>query len=721
VAKTEGQYITRMGERQMFGRISLDKLTPVAYTFAVLRHISLIGVRRVVPGLVIVLALGLLLACKIKTPVPPPPVPLPTATVTPCMARLDVRADPQGARIVLDGLPAGASPAQLHVTPGQHTLELTADGYASYRITVDVTCGEVKAVAPGLYDSAAPVLKLESIPETVGANDGLKVTAASSDNRSVASMALYVDEGLIYRLEGDRLRHNLDTRALESGQHALRVVATDGTGNVQQVTATFVIEPASTPSVVAVAIATAATPPNASSATPAPTVTRPSGTSVPTATPAATSTAAPTAAPAVAVYEGHVTLTMYDYKPALYTDAAAGHPYPLLHHDQVGPPINQTYKTIVLQNEYLEVTILPELGGRIYQCRFLPTGQPLLYNNAVIKPTYWGPADQGWWLAIGGIEFALPVDEHGYLTAQPWDATVARQGDGGATVVLQIQEMTRGLQTRVELTLRPSEAAIRQRTSIRNASGTGQQFQFWTNAMLSPGRYGVGSELRITFPADEVTVHSRGDVGLPAAGSAMSWPLYGGRDLSAYGEWRNWLGFFGPVRWAPFMAVYDPATQIGMVHAATQGVLPGSKIFGMGRDFDTSVYSDDGAQYVEMWSGITPTFWQNATLPAGGTLGWNEVWYVVSQSDGVTFANQQASLYAWRDGDAVRVTVAAPAPHRWRMVAEQNGVVLSDQVFDVWPDTPYRATLASPASAAGSTLNLQILDLDGASVLEYGF
>ena len=113
---------------------------------------------------------------------------------------------------------------------------------------------------------------------------------------------------------------------------------------------------------------------------------------------------------------------------------------------QVGSPINRTFQTIVLQNEYLELVILPELGGRIYQCRFLPTGQPLLYNSRVAKPTNWGPSDQGWWLALGGIEFALPVDEHGYLTAQPWDASVTRQGDGGATVVLQIQEATRGLQ-----------------------------------------------------------------------------------------------------------------------------------------------------------------------------------------------------------------------------------------------------------------------------------
>ena len=281
----------------------------------------------------------------------------------------------------------------------------------------------------------------------------------------------------------------------------------------------------------------------------------------------------------------------------------------------------------------------------------------------------------------GGIEFALPVDEHGYLTAQPWDASVTRQGDGGATVVLQVQEATRDLRARVEVTLRPGEAAIRLRTSLFNASGASQQFQYWTNAMLSPGRHGVGPELQITFPADQVVVHSTGDTSLPPAGATMAWPVYAGRDLSSYAEWRNWLGFFGPQRWAPFVAVYDQATQIGMVHASTAGVLAGAKVFGFGRDFDDRTFSDDGAQYIEVWSGLTPTFEQTTSLPAGGTVAWNEVWYVVSQSGGVTFANQNASLYAWRDGDVVRLTVASPSAHRWHLTAAQNGMLISDQVF----------------------------------------
>jgi len=518
---------------------------------------------------------------------------------------------------------------------------------------------------------------------------------------------LYVDDALIYRLDGDRLRHNLDTRALEVGPHVLRIVATDAAGNTGQLELDFTISVEESTDQVTI------TP----TAHPGPTATvEPAASVEPTDLPTRTPTATPV--PAVAVFEDELTLTMYDYVPALYTDPSSGLPYPLLNHDQVGPPVNRTFRTIVLRNEYLEVTILPELGGRIYQCRFVPTGQPLLYNNPVIKPTHWGPPEMGWWLAVGGIEFALPVEEHGYLTAQPWEASVAREGDGSATVVLQILEKSRGLYTRVEVTLRPGEAAIHVAPSIRNDSGSSQQFQFWTNAMLSPGRHGVGPEAQIAFPADQVIVHSRGDLSLPPEGATMPWPVYAGRNLSSYGEWQNWLGFFGPERWAPYMGLYDQATEIGMVHSADPAVLPGAKVFGPGRDFDTSVYSDDGAHYIELWSGITPTFGQSVILPAGASLAWGEIWYVVSQSEGITVANEHASLHVWGEQGVIRLTVASPAAHRWRMLAQQHGVVLEDLVFDVQPDLPYRATLPQ-STDPGAPLDVQILDLEGDLVLEH--
>ena len=103
-------------------------------------------------------------------------------------------------------------------------------------------------------------------------------------------------------------------------------------------------------------------------------------------------------------------------------------------------PASVTYDLLVLENDYLRVSILPALGGRIYECVFKPTGNNEFYQNPVIKPTNWGPpgsdypAGANWWLAAGGLEWGFPVEEHGYEWGSAWSyatATPARWGRGG--------------------------------------------------------------------------------------------------------------------------------------------------------------------------------------------------------------------------------------------------------------------------------------------------
>ncbi|MCZ7671376.1 MAG: DUF5107 domain-containing protein [Chloroflexi bacterium] len=66
----------------------------------------------------------------------------------------------------------------------------------------------------------------------------------------------------------------------------------------------------------------------------------------------------------------------------------------------------RTFQAITLHNRYVSATVLPELGGRLYQFTDKMTGRQLLYNNPILKPTVWG--HRGWWLASGGIEWAFP-------------------------------------------------------------------------------------------------------------------------------------------------------------------------------------------------------------------------------------------------------------------------------------------------------------------------
>lgn len=647
------------------------------------------------------LALGLICGLLAACAGAPTPTPVPVIE-TPCLVELHLKSLPSGADVSLGGKQIGRTPFGLSLPPGAYHLTLQRQGYAAHRVEVLLRCGERQSLAPTLLDVAPPIVALAALPAYAAPEEGLPVAAQAADNAGVASMTLYINDLPLHSAPGPSLRFRVDTRALGAGIHRGRIVACDAAGNEAATTFEFeVVIPTPQP----------ATPTAAAMTAPPPTTT-------PTREPARPTLAIATPQPSVAVFQDQISLLMYDYEGALYTDPErAGHPYPLLDHDRVGPPITRTYRTIVLRNEYLEVVLLPELGGRIYQIRFLPTGQPLLYNSRVAKPTRWGPTDQGWWLALGGIEFALPVDEHGYLTAQPWDAAVIRGADGSATVTVQIVEQTRQIEARIEITLRPREAAVRLRTTLRNQSNRSQSFQYWVNAMLSPGQHGVGSKLRFTLPADSVIVHSTGDNVLPPPESSMPWPHVAGRDLSRYENWQNWLGVFAPELAAPFAAVYDEATQIGIVHASAPETMRGTKLFGFGRDFDHSVYADDGAQYVELWGGLTPTFWQYTSLAAGEQVRWDDTWYVVAGVGGVDFANAESLLYAERDGQRLHLNVASPGEHLWRLVVSQSGQTLLEERMAVRPDAPHRVAL--DLRNLGERVNVHILRSDGSTVLQY--
>ena len=339
-------------------------------------------------------------------------------------------------------------------------------------------------------------------------------------------------------------------------------------------------------------------------------------------------------------------------------------------------------------------------------------------NNRAIKPTHWGPEDQGWWLAVGGIEFCLPVDEHGYVTAEPWDTVVSPGADGSATATISIEERSRDIQARVEVTLRPGEAGFTLRTVLHNPNGEARSLQYWTNAMLSPGSPGVQPSLRFYYPASEVVVHSRGDGSLPDAHGTMAWPVHDGRDMSSYANWRDWLGFFAPNLSAPYTAVYDDAAALGMVRVYPPEVVRGNKLFAFGLGFgDSLAYTDDGSQYVEMWSGLSPTFWDDVTLGPGASVSWSETWYAIAGTGGPSTAGPEGTLSVSRDGATLHVTVGAIGERHWTLRVLQGERLIAAREAAVRPDAPYRETLTLDGATTTEPVIVRVEDAQGRAVM----
>jgi hypothetical protein len=215
-------------------------------------------------------------------------------------------------------------------------------------------------------------------------------------------------------------------------------------------------------------------------------------------------------------------------------------------------PVDKTYTRSRWRMNGCAVSVLPELGGRVYELIYKPTASNELYQNPVIKPTHWGPPEQGWWLAVGGIEWGLPVEEHGYESAIPWSYEVMSDTQG-VTVTLRDSAQPDRLRAAISVFLPNDRAALIVRLRLENERNIDLNFKWWDNAMLAPGpsnTVGIWATTRITSTAIRLPDRSRPSIPraiqLAARQSTNGLPFYKNRDLSRLQNWGHGWAFARP-------------------------------------------------------------------------------------------------------------------------------------------------------------------------------
>jgi len=369
-----------------------------------------------------------------------------------------------------------------------------------------------------------------------------------------------------------------------------------------------------------------------------------------------------------------ISIPTYPYTPFLSLQYDGPYAYHKLDWGRYGntAPVSASYTLLVMENEYLQVTLLPELGGRVYQMIFKPTHHDEFYQNPVIKPTHWGPTNQGWWLGVGGLEWGLPVDEHGYEWGEPW-AWSAITSTAGVTVSVRDTQAANRLRATIDIFLPSDRAFLVVTPHLENPTGANLDFKYWANAMLAPGGTNtVTADLHLILSASQMSVHSTADLKhfpcatpTPTAPTCrFSWPVYSAHDYSRLGDWHDWLGFFEyPQATGDFAGVYDAAMNEGVARIFPPDVARGVKGFGLGwsEPIDPETWADDESTYFELHGGVAPTFWDTAVLTAGTTLAWREYWYPVSSIGVFTDATAEAALAVHEENGNLQIGVHSTA------------------------------------------------------------
>lgn len=335
---------------------------------------------------------------------------------------------------------------------------------------------------------------------------------------------------------------------------------------------------------------------------------------------------------------------------------SSGNPYPnpivnTVRHDT---KVDKEYDCIVIENDYLYLEILPEIGGRIFTARDKSNGYDFFYRQHVVKPALIGML--GLWIS-GGVEFNWPI-HHRPSTYLPVDSFIEYHPDGSVTVWVGEHEPLDRMKGMVGIHLKPDAAIFETKVRIFNRTDLPHSFLWWENAAVP-----VNEQYRIFFPPDvqSVNFHYK-----KATGAYPVMDEYfntqdnrGGNDIRFHKNTRQATSYFsGPSKF-DFFGGYDEGKQAGVIHYASHHTSVGKKMFTWGyrtlsKAWEAALTDDDGV-YAELmassYSDNQPDFtWIEPFEVKEFSQSWypyKEIGEVQQANDilALSIQNQQISLY----------------------------------------------------------------------------
>jgi tetratricopeptide (TPR) repeat protein len=342
---------------------------------------------------------------------------------------------------------------------------------------------------------------------------------------------------------------------------------------------------------------------------------------------------------------------------------------------------DKEYEAVFLENDYIKVMILPQLGGRIQRAYDKTNGYDFVYYNHVIKPALVGLT--GPWIS-GGIEFNWP-QHHRPTTFLPVDYILVENEGGSKSVLLHDVDQMYGTKGLMKLTVYPDKAYIEIMGQLYNRTSLPQTFLWWANPAVA-----VNDNTQSIFPPDVHAVmdHGKRDVSrFPIATGIYYKKDYSeGVDISRYKNIPVPTSYMAENSKYDFVGGYDYGAEAGLLHVADHHVSPGKKQWtwgcgDFGKAWDRNLTDSDGP-YVELMTGMftdnQPDFTWLKPFEEKTFMQYFMPYKAVGQVKNATI---KAVVNLDFKGDAVKVIVYATSEY------ENANVILTakgNSILDVW-------------------------------------
>lgn len=343
------------------------------------------------------------------------------------------------------------------------------------------------------------------------------------------------------------------------------------------------------------------------------------------------------------------------------------------------------WKVVTLENDHITVTVLPEIGGKVWGAIEKESGYDFIYFNEVVK--FRNIASRGPWTS-GGIEFNFGIIGHSPATATPVDYILQENADGSVTCVVGTMDLPSRTQWRVKINLPKDKAYFETQGFWYNPQPTHNSYYNWMTAAAH-----VGEDLEFFYP---------GDIALQHSGQALPWPIdEEGNELSWYrnnafggSKSQHMAGSFNN-----FFGGYFHDKNIGFGHWAPFDAMPGKKLWIWALSRSGGIWedllTDENGQYMEFQAGrlmnqFSPSQSQPTPLTKVGfgpyyADQWEEIWFPVKGTGGLSAASKLGTIYLEEAKDHILIHFNALQEIKEKLQIKVDGQTIHEFPLSMQP------------------------------------
>ncbi|GHU67289.1 hypothetical protein FACS189413_01780 [Bacteroidia bacterium] len=395
------------------------------------------------------------------------------------------------------------------------------------------------------------------------------------------------------------------------------------------------------------------------------------------------------------------------------------YPYPM-NDNMTRKRENVTYKALYLENEYVKLCVLPEIGGRLWYAIDKTNGYDIVYRNDVIKPANVGML--GAWVS-GGAEWNV-FHHHRATTHTPSDYKLEESADGSKTIWVGETELRHRMSWAIGITLHPGKSYIEISGRLINSTENSNSMLYWSNVATH-----VDENYQILFPQSTEfgTYHSkesfchwpitheayRGDETYSKSVDASWWKNHPtSNSIFVYDQKENYIGG------------YDYGRHAGTMLVGNHNIVKGGKfwLWGPNSEWDTKILTDAAGHYCELMQGAysdnQPDY--NWTSPYE-IKQFSQYWYGIRNIEGVKAGCREAAINLNRVGKG-KVLLGVNATEKlsnMTVVLKTGDQVIFSETTDIAPDAPFVKTVPVDKNIREKDLRMTLIDATGKEILAY--